>query len=142
MSKIVGSVKELAGRVSVNGVELGQPELSMLTRLGRGSFAKVIRTERGKDQKRGKSTNIWEIDPNALLTLVLDAPKAAKATEETEASTDSSETEETSAEASEAVSAENSEEAANDGPVVNADGTTEYTLAQARAAEELEGEAA
>ena len=59
---IRGTVKELAGKVSVNGQVLGQPELSFLTRLGRGQFAKPV--GQVKPPGKGKPATIWEINSN------------------------------------------------------------------------------
>ena len=52
---IRGSIAQLAGRVVVNGVALGQPELSMLTRIGRGHFSKPVEVIK-HEGKRGKPT--------------------------------------------------------------------------------------
>lgn len=65
-NSIQGSVAQLAGRITVNGVALGQPELSMLTRIGRGHFCKPIKVIK-HEGKRGKPTTIWEFDADAML---------------------------------------------------------------------------
>lgn len=63
-----GTVAELAGKISINGTVMNQPELSFLTRLGGGTFARAVgkvKTSAGK----GKPAVIWEIDQNITLTV-------------------------------------------------------------------------
>ena len=83
---ITGSIKELAGRVSVGGIVLGQPELSTLTRLGQAAgFARVIDTIRNVDANgkpaRGKPGNIWEINLAASMSLVVSEVATAPVTD-------------------------------------------------------------
>ncbi len=67
--KLTGTISELVadGKLTINGVPVGQPEMSVLTRLG---FAKEIGTvERpevaeGEKRKRGPAAKIWEIPLN------------------------------------------------------------------------------
>ena len=61
MSKLFrGTVAELAGRISINGRVLSAPELSMIVKLGEGSFARKVGV--GPKPTRGVPANIWEID--------------------------------------------------------------------------------
>ena len=99
MSNVIrGSVAQLAGRIVVNGVALGQPELSMLTRIGRGSFCKPVEVIK-KAGVRGKPTTVWEIDATAALNFAFANASAAAAVEAGE----DTETEADAVEASEAV---------------------------------------
>jgi hypothetical protein len=85
MSEVIrGSVAQLAGRIVVNGVALGQPELSMLTRIGRGSFCKAVETIK-KEGVRGKPTTVWEINTAAVLNFTFANANAAAAVAEGEA---------------------------------------------------------
>lgn len=77
-NSIQGSVAQLAGRITVNGVALGQPELSMLTRIGRGHFCKPIKVIK-HEGKRGKPTTIWEFDADAMLNFRFANAVAAEA---------------------------------------------------------------
>ena len=68
MAKYTGTVAQLAGKVEINGNVLKQPELSVMTRIMEGiAFRKVgeIRNE----GKRGRPTNVWELDTEALVNL-------------------------------------------------------------------------
>ena len=99
MSNVIrGSVAQLAGRIVVNGVALGQPELSMLTRIGRGSFCKPVEIIK-KAGVRGKPTTVWEIDATAALNFTFANASAAAAV----AAGEDTETEADAVEASEAV---------------------------------------
>lgn len=75
---IRGSVAQLAGRIVVNGVALGQPELSMLTRIGRGHFCKPVEVIR-HEGKRGKPTTVWEFNTDAVLNFAFANAVAAAA---------------------------------------------------------------
>lgn len=75
---IRGSVAQLAGRIVVNGVALGQPELSMLTRIGRGHFCKPVEVIR-HEGKRGKPTTVWEFNTDAVLNFAFTNAVAAAA---------------------------------------------------------------
>lgn len=60
---IKGTISELVagGRLSINGVTVGQPEMSVLTRLG---FAKEVGTVERPEGKRGPAPKVWEIPVN------------------------------------------------------------------------------
>ena len=66
--RIRGTIADFAGKLTVNGVTLGQPELSMLTRIGRGSFFKAIGTVPKPAGVRGKPATIWELNLEAALS--------------------------------------------------------------------------
>lgn len=103
MSNVIrGSVAQLAGRIVVNGVALGQPELSMLTRIGRGSFCKPVEIIK-KAGVRGKPTTVWEIDASAVLTFSFANASAAAAVEAGEDTEDTEAVEADTAEVLEAV---------------------------------------
>ena len=63
-----GTIKNLEGKLAINGVTLTQPELSMLTRIGRGVFCNpvgTIKTSAGK----GKPATIWEFNLSTNLAI-------------------------------------------------------------------------
>lgn len=94
---IRGSVAQLAGRIVVNGVALGQPELSMLTRIGRGHFCKPVEVIR-HEGKRGKPTTVWEFNTDAVLNFAFANAGAAAAVangEDVESNNDAPEVAET-----------------------------------------------
>ena len=64
---IRGTIADFAGKLSLNGVVLGQPELSMLTRIGRGSFFNAVGTVPKPAGQRGKPATIWELTLSANL---------------------------------------------------------------------------
>ena len=55
MAKIKGTLKELDGKVSFNGVKVSQPELSVLSRVFGTVIGEVKRPDGG-----GRSAKIWE----------------------------------------------------------------------------------
>jgi hypothetical protein len=73
MSNVIrGTIKELiAQKLKVNGVELGQAEFSVITRLGNGSFATNVGTADREPGKKGKPSTIWEINPNATFSVTV-----------------------------------------------------------------------
>lgn len=82
-----GTVAELAGKITFNGEVLNQQEVQFLTRIGRNAFAKPVGTARGAGTKGGKRATIWEINPNAKLTLAPVEEGAGAANDEVPAST-------------------------------------------------------
>jgi hypothetical protein len=59
---IRGTIEELINRnISVNGVKLGPAELSVLTRLGKTTFAKNVGTFKKLAGGKGKPAIIWEL---------------------------------------------------------------------------------
>lgn len=69
--KFVGTVAELADKISVNGgLPLSAQELQFLMRVGNGSFAKRKGFAEGTGTRGGKRAVIWEINPNARISLI------------------------------------------------------------------------
>lgn len=59
---IKGTIEELIKRnISVNGIKLGPAELSVLTRLGKGTFAQNVGTFKKLEGGKGKPATIWEL---------------------------------------------------------------------------------
>ena len=60
---IKGTISELVegGPLSINGIPVGQPEMSVLTRLG---LAKEVGTVERPAGKRGPAPKVWEIPVN------------------------------------------------------------------------------
>lgn len=94
---IVGTIQQFeAMGLSLNGVVLDQPSLSLLTRIGRGTFAKEVK--KISTGKRGKPSTVWELSLQFDVTLAtvnpavpaIVASDAAEATAEpeTEATTE------------------------------------------------------
>ncbi len=83
-----GTIAELVGKVTVNGKHVGQAELSVLTRLGEGTFATAVEKIPQKDangkHSRGRPTNVWEIDANIRMHLDDSAPMQPQAGGEAE----------------------------------------------------------
>lgn len=72
MSTVIrGTIAELAGKLTMNGTVLGQPELSVLTRLGRDTFAKPVAQIR--TGAKGRPTTVWEINTESTLEFKIDA---------------------------------------------------------------------
>ena len=71
MSTVIrGTIAELAGKLTLNGVTLNQPELSVLTRLGRDTFAKPVAQIR--TGVKGRPTTVWEINTESSLNFAID----------------------------------------------------------------------
>jgi hypothetical protein len=77
-----GTIAQLAGHITVNGKPLGQAELSVLTRLGAGTFATAVErigcTDENGKPTRGRPTNVWQIDKHIRMSFDV-APDAAPA---------------------------------------------------------------
>lgn len=58
---VVGTIAQLANNLTLNGVTLGQPELSVMTRVFAGHAFKQIGSIR-KEGERGRPAAIWQID--------------------------------------------------------------------------------
>lgn len=83
MQSYKGTVAELVQQgITVNGVALDQPTLSLLTRIGRGDFIKAVGVAKKAEGTRGKAATIWEVNPTGALsfTLVASNGTATKAT--------------------------------------------------------------
>jgi len=65
---ITGTIAQLAGKLEINGVVLGQPELSIMSRLLAGSAFRKIGEIR-KEGARGRPNNVWEIDTEAMFNV-------------------------------------------------------------------------
>ncbi len=64
MSVIKGTISELDKKFKIGNFVLGQPELSVLTRLGeQAGFARKVGEIKRPDNK-GRSATVWEIDIN------------------------------------------------------------------------------
>lgn len=76
---VKGSIAQLVGRVTVEGKTVGQAELSVLTRLGAGTFARVVekigQVDANGKAVKGRPTTIWEIDQNIRM-MIDDNPEA------------------------------------------------------------------
>jgi hypothetical protein len=78
-----GTIAQLAGHITVNGKPVGQAELSVLTRLGEGTFATAVEriacTDENGKPTRGRPTNVWQIDKNIRMSFDMVADSAAPA---------------------------------------------------------------
>lgn len=64
MTTIKGTISELDKKFKVGEFVLGQPELSVLTRIGEhGGFARRVGEIKRPDNK-GRAATVWEIDIN------------------------------------------------------------------------------
>lgn len=76
-SNIRGTLKELlAQKLQVNNVTLGAAELSVLTRVGDGTFATRAGSVKATTGK-GKPAIIWELNPSANLSFGFAPPTSA-----------------------------------------------------------------
>lgn len=88
---IRGTIADFAGKLSLNGAVLGQPELSMLTRIGRGSFFNAVGTVPKPAGQRGKPATIWELTLSADLNFKqVEAATAAEDASEVASESDGS----------------------------------------------------
>lgn len=84
---ISGTIAQLVGKISFGGTILGQPELSVMTRVFEGTIFKQIGTIR--KESRGRPSAIWLVDSglaafvefgdNATALLTDDVPVVAEA---------------------------------------------------------------
>lgn len=58
---ITGTIAQLSGKLTLNGVALGQPELSVMTRIFGGSVFKQVGIVK-KEGERGRPAIIWQVD--------------------------------------------------------------------------------
>lgn len=58
-----GTIAELADKITLGGKVLGQIELSNMTRLGNGTFARAVGTVPKAPGTRGRAATIWELSP-------------------------------------------------------------------------------
>ncbi len=75
---ITGTIAQLVGKLEINGTVLNQAELSVMTRILSGSAFRKIGEIR-KEGARGRPTNVWEIDTDALFSVNVNsnAPQAS-----------------------------------------------------------------
>lgn len=58
---ITGTIAQLSGKLTLNGTTLGQPELSVMTRIFGGSVFKQVGIVK-KEGERGRPAIIWQVD--------------------------------------------------------------------------------
>lgn len=58
---VTGTIAQLSGKITMNGVALGQPELSVLTRIFNGTAVKRVGVVK-KEGERGRPATVWQID--------------------------------------------------------------------------------
>lgn len=58
---LTGTIAQLSGKLTLNGVALGQPELSVMTRIFGGSVFKQVGIVK-KEGERGRPAIIWQVD--------------------------------------------------------------------------------
>lgn len=58
---LTGTIAQLSGKLTLNGVALGQPELSVMTRLFNGNIFKQVGVVK-KEGERGRPAIIWQVD--------------------------------------------------------------------------------
>lgn len=62
MSRFVtGTIAQLSGKLSLNGTVLGQPELSVMTRIFGGTVFKQVGIVK-REGERGRPAIIWQVD--------------------------------------------------------------------------------
>lgn len=58
---ITGTIAQLSGKLSLNGTTLGQPELSVMTRVFSGTIFKQVGIVK-REGERGRPATIWQVD--------------------------------------------------------------------------------
>lgn len=58
---ITGTIAQLSGKLSLNGTTLGQPELSVMTRIFGGTVFKQVGIVK-REGERGRPAIIWQVD--------------------------------------------------------------------------------
>lgn len=58
---VIGTIAQLSGKLTLNGVTLGQPELSVMSRIFNGSAFKQVGVIK-KEGERGRPAIIWQVD--------------------------------------------------------------------------------
>jgi hypothetical protein len=66
---IRGTIKQLDGKIVLNGNALSAPQLSTLFKLGDGTFCKKVGTAPKPDGQKGRAAAIWEVDPSVSVSL-------------------------------------------------------------------------
>lgn len=68
---VTGTIAQLSGKISLNGYFLGQPELSVLSRIMEGTmFHRVGIVKR--DGYRGRPAIVWQVDTETSAFAVLE----------------------------------------------------------------------
>ena len=65
---LTGTIAQLAGKLTLNGVTLGQPELSVLTRVTGGALFRQVGIIRNEGA-RGRPSIVWQVDTESALFL-------------------------------------------------------------------------
>lgn len=67
MSKrfVTGTIAQLAGTLDINGTKLGQPELSVMTRIFGGTLFKQVGIVK-QEGARGRPAIVWQIDTESV----------------------------------------------------------------------------
>jgi hypothetical protein len=78
---ITGTIAQLSGKITMNGVALGQPELSVLTRIFNGGAVKRVGVIK-KEGERGRPATIWQIDTGAAAFFECDNPNGLTASDD------------------------------------------------------------
>lgn len=58
---VTGTIAQLSGKLTLNGSTLGQPELSVMTRIFNGGAFKQVGVIK-KDGERGRPAIVWQVD--------------------------------------------------------------------------------
>ena len=58
---LTGTIAQLSGKLTLNGVALGQPELALMTRIFGGTVFKQVGIVK-KEGERGRPASIWQVD--------------------------------------------------------------------------------
>lgn len=61
---LTGTIAQLSGKLTLSGVALGQPELSVMTRIFGGSIFKQVGIIK-KEGERGRPAIVWQVDTEA-----------------------------------------------------------------------------
>lgn len=77
---VTGTVAQLVGKLSINGNILGQPELSVLTRVLNGTVFKQVGSI--KKGERGRPAAIWQADLETATFLYADDNAASLASDD------------------------------------------------------------
>lgn len=68
-----GTLKELTGKVELNGHVLTTPQLSSLFKLANGTFCREVGKVEKKEGQRGRAASIWEVDDSVAVKIEVTA---------------------------------------------------------------------